>query len=219
MAIDKNLPNSVYQKQQQGMYQITNQLKSSFIEIETLLSQISYFHYNIDEYEKSIHKAQNDAALKNIGGITLVGAATAVVTGGMSLFFLPAIGIVREVTSYKQRKKIAEVEKDKEFKRNTFLFKKALNLIIHMSEFPLKYQTNRLNELTTRNLQREAQLLISSDSENVKKQLMNQSIDMYTKLSLPIEYNQQTKPAKLVESILDTSHAKNNEKDMQSFLN
>ena len=67
LTIDPKL-NKIYQQQQKEMFQVAGQLKSQFIEIENLLSQITYIHFNNDEYQKRLKEAQLDASRKKIRG-------------------------------------------------------------------------------------------------------------------------------------------------------
>ena len=110
-----------------------------------------------------------------------------------------------EWSNAKNRKVMDEIQREKEFKKNEFLFKKAIELIRHMNEFTLNYYIQMLNQLTYKNLRAEAEVLALDNSEPFKTKLLQQSLDVYTKISLPIDYDSNLKPDKLVQSILTTS--------------
>lgn len=97
------------------------------------------------------------------------------------------------------------------------MFKKAVDLILHMNDFTLNYHIQTLNQLTYKNLRAEAEVLSLDNSEEYKTKLLQQSLDVYTKLSLPIDYDNQLKPDKLVQAIL-TAPEEVNEKTVTLFL-
>lgn len=193
---------SIYQKQQREMFQLSAQMKSTFMEIENLLSQITYIHYNNDFYEQQLKEAQMEAAGKKLGTSIAAGIGISLLTGGIGGLLVPAMTFFSEWINNSHREKLDAIQKEKEFKKNTFLFKKAIDLIMHMSNYTMRYYIQMLNQLTYRNLRLEAEILASDDTTAYKKKLLAQSIDAYTKVSLPIDYDTQLKPQTLLQSLL-----------------
>lgn len=194
--------NLIYQRQQKEMFHLAGQLKSHFIEIENLLSQITYIHSNYDEYEKRIKEAESVAFKKKLGSAFAAGAIITIATGGLAGLILPAFTLMSEWSNSEKRKVLDEIQREKEYKRNEFLFKKAIDLIEHMNKNTLRYYIQMLNQLTYRNLRAETKEIALGNSEEFKTKLLRQSLDIYSKLSLPIDYNNNLKPDKLLESIL-----------------
>lgn len=193
--------NQIYQKQQKEMFQLVAQIKSQFMEIENLLSQITYVHFNNEEYQKHLVEAQNKASKKKMIVSATTGVGIGIVTGGIGIL-IPAVNLITEWINSDHRKKLDAIQQEKEFKKNEFLFEKAIDLILHMNEFTMNYHVQVLNQLTYSNLRLEAEVLSVDNSHTYKEKLLKQSIEMYTKISLPIDYETQLKPKKLVESIL-----------------
>lgn len=208
--------NQIYQKQQREMFQLAAQMKSQFTEIESLLSQITYIHFNNDEYQKRLKAAQNAASKKKVGVSVAAGIGIGIATGGIGLL-IPAMTLFTEWINSGHRKELDAIQQEKEFKKNEFLFKKAIDLILHMNDFTINYHVQMLNQFTYNNLRLEAEVLAVDNSTAYKEKLLKQSIDMYTKTSLPIDYDTQLKPKKLVESIL-AAPAAAPEKTVSLFL-
>lgn len=193
--------NQIYQKQQKEMFQLAAQMKSQFTEVESLLSQITYIHFNNDEYQKRLKEAQDTAAMKKVGASVAAGIGISILSGGVGLI-IPAMTMLTEWINSGQRKELDAIQREKEFKKNEFLFKKAIDLILHMNDFTINYHVEMLNQFTYNNLRLEAEVLVTDNTEAYKEKLLKQSVDVYTKTSLPIDYDTQLKPKKLVASIL-----------------
>lgn len=191
----------VHQKQQRDMFQLTTQMKSQFVEIESLLSQISYIHYNNDEYQSRIKSAQDSASMARVGTASIAGVGLAIMTGGVGLIF-PLIAAASEWSNRSSRKVMDEIQKEKEFKKNEFYFKKAIELILHMDSHTLPYYIQRLNQLSYSNLRSEARLLVSKEGETYKMELLQQTLTIYSKVALPLDYQSLLKPADVVTRVL-----------------
>lgn len=216
LTVDSKL-NEIYQKQQKEMFQLSSQVKSQFLEIENLLSQISYIYLNNEEYQKRLKQAQLDVSTKKAGESVALASELALVTSGTSLLILPVIPLVGESINNKSRNEVEVIQQEKEFKKNEFMFKKSIDLILHMNDYTLNYHIQTLNQLTYKNLLAEAEVLSLNNSEEHKTKLLQQSLDIYTKLSLPINHDTQLKPDKMVQAIL-TAPEEDNEKTVTLFL-
>lgn len=208
--------NQIYQKQQKDMFQLANQMKSQFTEVESLLSQITYIHFNNNNYQERLKEAQETATKKKIGGSVAAGIGISILSGGIGLI-IPAMTTLTEWIHSEQRKELDAIQREKEFKKNEFLFKKAIDLILHMNDFTISYHVDMLNQFTYNNLRLEAEVLATDNTEAYKEKLLRQSINMYTKISLPIDYNAQLKPENLIASIL-TTNAEPSNKTVSLFL-
>ncbi|EZP58372.1 hypothetical protein [Exiguobacterium sp. RIT341] len=199
----------IYQKQQRQLFQLSAQLKSQFIELENLLSQITYVHFHNGEYQKRIEQAYREGSLKKAGGAIVAGIGVTVLTGGVGLI-LPAMTLFSEWANTKQRNELNEIQKEKEFQKNEFLFKKALDLIRHMDSFTINYHVDVLNQFTFENLQLEAREIMNLNPDHVQKQIMlRQSVHLYTKTSLPADFNQKLMPQQIITSILEKPSMQN----------
>lgn len=213
-----NASNHIYQKQQRQLFQLSAQLKSQFIELENLLSQITYIHFHNEEYQKRINQAYKESSLKKAGGALVAGIGVTVFTGGLGLI-LPAMTLFSEWANAKQRKELNEIQIEKEFKKNEFLFKKAIDLIRHMDSFTINYHVDVLNQFTFENLRHEAREIASLKlNYQQKKTLLKQSIHLYTKNTLPVDFNQKLLPHQIITSILEKPLMKNEEIE-SLFLN
>lgn len=193
----------IHQMQQRQMFQLSAQLKSQFTEIENLLSQITYVHFHNDEYQRRIDKAYKDSSLKRIGGAVVVGVGIGLLTGGIGLI-LPAMTTVSEWATSKQRNELTEVQLEKEFKKNKFLFTKAIDLIRHMEGFTIPHHVDVLNQFTFETLQLEAKEIIGLEpNHGLRGELLKQSVHLYTKNTLPVDFDQGLIPQMVVTSILE----------------
>lgn len=208
--------NHIYQKQQKDMFQLSAQMKSQFIEVENLLSQITYIHFNNEEYQERLKEAQNAASKKKIGVSVATGIGIGIASGGLGLL-IPAMTILTEWINSGHRKELDAIQQEKEFKKNEFLFKKAIDLILHMNDYTINYHVQMVNQFTYKNLRLEAEVLVTDNTAAYKEKLLKQSIDVYAKTSLPIDYDTQLKPKKMLESILRPP-AEDTNKTVKLFL-
>lgn len=210
--------NHIYQKQQRQLFQLSAQLKSQFIELENLLSQITYVHFHNGEYQKRINQTYRESSLKKAGGAIVAGVGVTVLTGGFGLI-LPAMTLFSEWANTKQRNELSKIQLEQEFQKNEFLFKKALDLIRHMDSFTINYHVDVLNQFTFENLQLEAREIINLNPDHRQKQTMlRQSVHLYTKNSLPADFNQKLMPQQIITSILEKPSMQN-ESTESLFLN
>ena len=56
--------------------------------------------------------------------------------------------VVSEWKTSKQRKELNAVQAEKEFKKNVFLFKKAVDLVRHVDAFTINHHIDVLNQFT-----------------------------------------------------------------------
>lgn len=193
----------IHRMQQRQMFQLSAQLKSQFTEIENLLSQVTYVHFHNDEYQRRIDKAYKDSGMKRVGGAIVVGVGIGVLTGGFGLV-LPAMGAISEWTTSKQRKELSDIQAEKEYKKNAFLFKKAIDLVRHMDAFTINHHVDVLNQFTFETLQLEAKEIMKLELGHGRRgKLLEQSVHLYSKNTLPVDFDQGLVPQRVVTSILD----------------
>lgn len=208
----------IYQKQQRQLFQLSAQLKSQFVELENLLSQMTYVHSRNDEYQKSMNRAYKESSRKKMGGALIAGIGVTVLTGGLGLI-LPAMTLFSGWTDAKLREELTKIQIEKEFKRNEFLFKKAVDLIRHMNAFTIDHHVNLLNQFTFENLKLEAREIIKLEPNyGQRERLLKQSVHMYAKNTLPVDFNQALVPQGIITSILGKSLMKDEEIE-SLFLN
>ncbi|WP_393964670.1 hypothetical protein [Exiguobacterium sp. S22-S28] len=193
----------IHQRQQRQMFQLSAQLKSQFTEIENLLSQVTYVHFHNDEYQRRIDQAYKESSLKKTGGAIAVGIGVGVLTGGIGLI-LPAMTVISEWATSKQRKELSDLQAEKEFKKNEFLFKKAVDLVRHIDAFTINHHVDVLNQFTFETLQLEAQEIMGLDPDHGRRlKLLKQSVHLYAKNTLPVAFDQGLVPQRVVTSILE----------------
>lgn len=198
----------IHQMQQRKMFHLSAQLKSQFTEIENLLSQITYVHFHNDEYQRRIDQAYKDSSTKKVGAAIAVGIGIGVLTGGFGLV-LPVMTVVSEWTTSKQRKELNAVQAEKEFKKNVFLFKKAVDLVRHMDAFTINHHVDVLNQFTFDTLQLEAKKIMRLELDHGRRgKLLEQSVHLYSKNTLPVDFDQRLVPQQVVTSILDKQSKK-----------
>jgi len=193
----------IYQKQQRQLFQLSAQLKSQFVELENLLSQMTYVHFRNDEYQKSIDQAYKKSSQRKMGGALIAGIGVTVLTGGLGLI-LPTMTLFSGWADAKQREELTKIQIEKEFKKNEFLFKKAVDLIRHMNAFTINHHVDLLNQFTFESLQLEAREIMRLEpSHEQREQLLEQSVHLYAKNTLPVDFSQGVVPQGIITSILD----------------
>ncbi|WP_449402551.1 hypothetical protein [Exiguobacterium artemiae] len=201
----------IYQKQQRQLFQLSAQLKSQFVELENLLSQMTYVHAKNDEYKKRMDQAYKENSQRKIGGALIAGIGVTVLTGGLGLI-LPAKVIFSGWSDAKQREELTKIQVEQEFNKNDFLFKKAVDLIRHMNAFTIDHHVDLLNQFTFESLQLEAREIMRLEpSYRQKERLLEQSVHLYAKNTLPIDFSQGVVPQKIITSILDKPMVKDEE--------
>lgn len=195
--------NHIYQKQQRQLFQLSAQLKSQFIELENLLSQVTYVHVRNDEYQKRMDLAYKENNQRKLGGALIAGIGVTVLTGGLGLI-LPAKALFSGWSDAKQREELTKIQAEKEFDKNEFLFKKAVDLIRHMNAFTIDHHVDLLNQFTFEILQLEAREIMRLEpSHQQRERLLEQSVQLYTKNALPIDFSQGVVPQRIITSILE----------------
>lgn len=217
LMVDLKL-NQIYQKQQGDMFQLSASLKSQFTELENLLSQVSYIHFNNNEYIKKLREQQQKGDISKLAVASAVGVGLTVMTGGFAALIFPALTVTQMLGSSKVTKLQDEQQREKEFKKNEFYFKKALTLIKHMSEHTMGYYTQKLNTLTYHNLRAEAEVLATENNEIYKELLLQQSLNIFTKLTLPYDYQNNVRADKIVANLLKPKQAVELQNTKQLFL-
>lgn len=191
----------VHQKQQKEMFQVTAQVKSQFQEVENLLSQITSIHFNHDEYQRRLKEAQSASLKKTV----VAGVGVTLLTGGLA-FILPLMTLANHWGNRRAKEVADEIQREKEHKKNEFYFHKAIELIRHMNEHTIHYYIQQMNQLTYKNLRAEAEILAENKEEHVKLKLFQQSLNVYAKVALPIDFDQQLKPSEIVEDLLSVDN-------------